>query len=74
MPKENQHFDNVVITDDVRKYENETQNIAASLFVMRERMLTDSPIFAGFFIGGMEGVLNEYELLKKYNSEARIYQ
>ena len=73
MPKENQHFDNVVITDDVRKYENETQNIAASLFVMRQRMLTDSPIFAGFFIGGMEGVLNEYELLKKYNSEARIY-
>lgn len=73
MPKENQQFDNVVITDDVRKYENESLNIAASLSTMRQRMLTDSPIFAGFFIGGMEGVLDEYKLLKKYNPDARVY-
>lgn len=73
MPKENQKFDHVVITDEVRVYENEMQNKAASLSIMRQRMLTDSPIFAGFFIGGMEGVLDEYELLKKYNPDARVY-
>ena len=73
MPKENQKFDHVVITDDVREYATEKQNIAASLSIMRKRMLTDSPVFAGFFIGGMEGVLDEYELLKRYDPNARIY-
>lgn len=73
MPKENQQFDHVVITDDVREYATEKLNIAASLSIMRKRMLTDSPIFAGFFIGGMEGVLDEYELMKKYNPNARVY-
>lgn len=73
MPKENQQFDNVVITDEVQKYANEKQNVEESLSIMRKRMLTDSPIFAGFFIGGMEGVLDEYKLLKKYNPNAKIY-
>lgn len=73
MPKENQNFDNVIITDAIRKYETESQNRIASLSLMRQRMLTDSPIFAGIFIGGMEGVIDEYELLKKYNPSARAY-
>lgn len=50
MPKENQQFDHVVITDDVREYATEKLNIAASLSIMRKRMLTDSPIFAGFLL------------------------
>ena len=61
MPKENQQFDNVVLTDEVRSYADEKKNIAESLAIMRERMLTDNPIYAGVFIGGMEGVLDEYE-------------
>ena len=37
-------------------------------------MLTDNPIYAGVFIGGMEGVLDEYKLLMKYSNEkAEVY-
>lgn len=74
MPKENQQFDNVVLTDEVRSYADEKKNIAESLAIMRERMLTDNPIYAGVFIGGMEGVLDEYELLKQYsNGQSKIF-
>ena len=74
MPKENQQFDNVVLTDEVRCYTDEKKNIAESLAIMRKRMLTDNPIYAGVFIGGMEGVLDEYELLKQYsNGQSKIF-
>ena len=74
MPKENQQFDNVVLTDEVRSYADEKKNIAESLAIMRERMMTDNPIYAGVFIGGMEGVLDEYELLKQYsNGQSKIF-
>lgn len=33
-----------------------------SLEAMRQRMMRDTPFDAGVFIGGMEGVLDEYEL------------
>ena len=66
--------DNVVLTDEVRSYADEKKNIAESLAIMRERMLTDNPIYAGVFIGGMEGVLDEYELLKQYsNGQSKIF-
>lgn len=67
MPKENQQFDNVIFTQEVRCYADEKRNIAESLAIMRKRMLTDNPIHAGVFIGGMEGVLDEYKLLKMYS-------
>lgn len=68
------NFSNIVITPAVRNSEDEKQNILDSLAVMRERMLTDSPVYAGVFIGGMEGVIDEYELLKKYSiNKSLIY-
>ena len=74
MPKENQQFDNVILTKEVRYYADEKRNIADSLTIMRKRMLTDNPIYAGVFIGGMEGVLDEYKLLMEYSNEkARVY-
>ena len=69
MPKENQQFDNVILTDAVNSNVDKNKNIAESLAIMRKRMLTDNPIYAGFFIGGMEGVLDEYKLLIKYSKE-----
>ena len=69
MPKENQRFDNVILTEAITSYANENENRAESLAIMRKRMLTDNPIYAGFFIGGMEGVLDEYKLLIKYSKD-----
>lgn len=69
MPKENQQFDNVILTQEVRCHADEKRNISESLAIMRKRMLTDNPIYAGVFIGGMEGVLDEYNLLKFYTNE-----
>ena len=69
MPKENQQFDNVILTQEVRCHADEKRNISESLAIMRKRILTDNPIYAGVFIGGMEGVLDEYNLLKFYTNE-----
>lgn len=74
MPKENQLFDNVILTEAIRNNANEKENRSDSLAIMRKRMLTDNPIYAGVFIGGMEGVLDEYELLMEYsNGKAETY-
>ena len=74
MPKENQQFDNVILTQEVRCHADKKRNISESLAIMRKRMLTDNPIYAGVFIGGMEGVLDEYKLLMKYSNEkAEVY-
>nr|WP_256369161.1 hypothetical protein [Ruegeria sp. HKCCA0235A] len=58
-PSENQKFENFVETDEIRG------NKAASLTLMRKQMLTSHEFFAGVFIGGMEGVVEEYEMFKK---------
>lgn len=50
MPKENQQFDNIVITPAVRNSEDEKQNMLDSLAVMRERMLTDNHVYAGVLL------------------------
>jgi len=44
-----------------------------SLLLMRQRMLTDKPITAAFFIGGMEGVIDEYQLIKKHQPGAKCF-
>lgn len=74
MPKENLQFDNVILTEAVKSNANENENRADSLVIMRKRMLTDNPIYAGVFIGGMEGVLDEYKQLMEYsNGKAEVY-
>jgi hypothetical protein len=64
-PEENARFDNVV---HVAAVDND---MPASLALMRQRMLTDGPIDAAVFIGGMEGVFAEYELVCAHRPEAR---
>jgi hypothetical protein len=44
-------------------------NRAASLLDMRMAMIQSEPFSAAFFIGGMEGVEAEYELLKKHKRD-----
>ena len=72
MPQENFDFDNIIITDAVR-LDNGAIDKDKSLALMRKRMLTDNPIYASVFIGGMEGVLEEYKLVKKYAPKAKIF-
>lgn len=64
-PDENAHFKNVVFVDRI------DNSMESSLAKMRHRMLTEEQFDAGVFIGGMEGVLVEYELFKKHQSRAR---
>ena len=59
-------FDNIVLTDIV---EGDRER---SLLHMRNRMLGESEFVAGIFIGGMEGVEEEYDMFIKKHHNAII--
>lgn len=65
-PQENIAFPNFIETDAVEK------NKTLSLRHMRCTMLSAYPYSAAVFIGGMEGVLEEYELFKQLNPTAVV--
>lgn len=65
-PEENARFGNVVFTDGV------SDDREKSLKVMRERMFRDNEFEAAVFIGGMEGIRAEYELLRLIQPEVRM--
>jgi hypothetical protein len=44
-----------------------------SLKKMRERMIGETPFDAGVFIGGMEGVLEEFELFRNMHPNAHVW-
>lgn len=64
-PVDNNKFENIIFTES--KIERE-----ASLLFMRERMLKDNSFIAGVFIGGMEGVEEEFKLFREYHPEALV--
>ncbi len=64
-PKDNFHFEHIIIT---KKLEDR----AGSLEFMRSEMLLKNDYSVGIFIGGMEGVIDEYFLFKKAHPEALI--
>lgn len=64
-PKDNNKFKNIVLTDIVGDREN-------SLLHMRSRMLGESEFAAGIFIGGMEGVEEEYDMFIEKHSKALV--
>lgn len=65
-PKDNTNFENVIYTDDVE------QDREKSLSEMRRRMFTDVEYSAAVFIGGMDGILTEFELLSTHQPGCRI--
>ncbi|MES9028075.1 hypothetical protein AAHH21_18475 [Stenotrophomonas sp. BSUC-16] len=65
-PEENQRFQNVILTDAV------PNDIAASLLLMREQMLSREDLAAAVFIGGMEGVEAEYDLFTRFHPTAKV--
>lgn len=68
-PVDNCCAEDICITDIIPKDTvEETRN--ASLKEMRECMLGKHPYTAGIFIGGMEGVEEEFEFFKQYHPDA----
>jgi hypothetical protein len=65
-PEENERFKNVIFTDSV---ENERD---ASLYSMRESMLSRDDLVAAVFVGGMEGVEAEYTIFNRFHPSALV--
>lgn len=65
-PEDNKRFQNVVVTANVGR------DREASLSLMRERMFTETQFRAAVFIGGMGGVVAEYEMFRKFQPDARV--
>lgn len=57
----------------IRKYTDKKENRAASLLEMRRHMLGDNDFAAAVFVGGMDGVEEEYALFRKYHPDAQCY-
>lgn len=62
-PIENKEIETVEITEDLGE-------LKPSLRLMRERMLGENTFEAGVFIGGMDGIEDEYNLFKELNPNA----
>lgn len=63
-PEDNERFKNVTFTDAV---DNDRER---SLRLMRERMFNEHKFQAAVFIGGMKGILDEYELFRSMQPNA----
>jgi hypothetical protein len=65
-PEDNKRFQNVTYTDDVER------NREKSLLAMRERMFSEHAFKAAIFIGGMGGIVQEYELFRRLQPSATV--
>lgn len=65
-PDDNARFANVTFTDAV------VDDREASLREMRERMFSDVTFSAAVFIGGMSGIVDEYELFQERQPAATV--
>lgn len=63
-PEDNERFQNVTYTDDVYG------DRESSLRIMRERMFSDFNYTVAIFIGGMAGIVQEFDLLMKLQPKA----
>lgn len=67
LPAENDEFLDYATTPNVQGSRD------ASLHDMRCRMINDTPFHAGVFIGGMEGVVEEFKLFREVHPAAKIW-
>lgn len=65
-PEDNQRFQNVTYTDDIKGDRDR------SLASMRERMFSEHSFTAAVFIGGMGGIIDEYELFRRLQPKAAV--
>ncbi len=65
-PVENEEFsESLIVTDDIGSRDE-------SLALMREKMIVNNDFIAGIFVGGMEGVEDEFELFTQSHPEAMV--
>lgn len=64
-PKEVDFFGNIVWTE-------KQDDIPHSVELMRNRMFGENETTIAVFIGGMKGILDEYEMIKKYHPKVEI--
>lgn len=64
-PDDNNKFQNVNLTEIAPDRDS-------SILLMREKMLNDNTFVAGVFIGGMEGIEDEYNLFQKLHPNAIV--
>jgi hypothetical protein len=64
-PADNNKFENVILTEN-------TGELESSVLIMRKRMLSENPFVAGVFIGGMEGIIDEYNLFRVIQPNAIV--
>ena len=62
-PPDNNKFENIVFT-------KKEDNIPASIKLLREQMFLENEFSAAVFIGGMDGIEDEYRMFKEYHPEA----
>ena len=65
-PEDNKRFQNVTFT------ENVDGDVNLSLKRMRDRMFSDFRYTAGVFIGGMRGIIQEYDSLRELQPNAKV--
>lgn len=65
-PVENEEFsESLIVTDNIGSRDE-------SLALMREKMIVNNDFIAGIFVGGMEGVEDEFELFTQSHPEAMV--
>ena len=65
-PKENKDVEHVVVTESLGER-------ASSLNLMRRQMVIENDFAAAVFIGGMDGVEDEYKLFVESHPEAKVF-
>lgn len=71
-PEEDKNFSNFIRTEVVKGADGEP-SISASLQRMRERMIGENNIVAAVFIGGMEGIKDEADIVKRLKPNAKLF-
>ena len=64
--EDNERFRNVTYTEEIEGDRNK------SLLMMRQRMLSENRFAAAVFIGGMDGVLEEFDIFRRLQPDAVI--
>lgn len=62
-PKDNDRFQNIILTDNLGE-------ASESMFHMRNRMFKENQFTAAVFIGGMEGIEDEFKMFRYFHPEA----
>jgi len=65
-PEDNKLFQNVTFCDEVDRDRNK------SLLGMREQMFKENNFDAAVFIGGMAGIIEEFNLFKRFQPKAKV--